>query len=185
MSVTVLAVVSYPRLEEADRQWIESIRARHDPQADRIGVHLTLVFPAEAPPDDVAAEVSVVARSLTPIPFTIRRAKAVPDVIGGGGHVFLVPDEGRDEIARLHDRLYEGVMRPHLRMDIPFTPHLTVAAHADVDLCEHLARALNLDRRTVSGTLRSLDLVNVAGRRVDTIATFAFVDRSDPPETSG
>ena len=27
------AIVAYPKLEEPDRFWIETVRARHDPQA--------------------------------------------------------------------------------------------------------------------------------------------------------
>ena len=178
----MLAIVSYPHLEDADRDWIESVRAKHDPQAPRIGVHFTLVFPAEVLPIVVAAEVSAVARSAKPIPFTIRCAKAVRDVVGGGGHVFLVPDEGRDEIAQLHDQLYEGALRPHLRADIPFTPHLTVAAGSDPAWCEGLAEELGLDHRTVCGILRSIELVDVDNPRVGSIATFVLGRSGGPHE---
>jgi 2'-5' RNA ligase len=172
--MTVLAIVSYPSIAETDRQWIESVRAKHDPQAARIGVHFTLAFPTDASPGEVAAEVAAVARSARPIPFTIRRAKAVCDVVGGGGHVFLVPDEGRGEIATLHDQLYQGVLRRHLRADIPFTPHMTVAAGSDLAACEGLVQELRLDHRTVQGILRTIELVNVEKPRVDSIATFVL-----------
>jgi hypothetical protein len=43
---TVRAVVAFPTFEAADRQWIESIRAKHDPEAKRIAAHFTLIFPA-------------------------------------------------------------------------------------------------------------------------------------------
>jgi 2'-5' RNA ligase len=171
--MTVLAIVSYPSLDEVDRQWIESVRARHDPQAARIGVHFTLVFPTNASPAEVTAEAAAVARSARPIPFTIRRARAVCDV-GGGGHVFLLPDEGRGEIATLHDRLYQGVLRPHLRADIPFTPHMTVAAGSDLAACEGLVQELGLDHRTVQGILRRIELVTLEKPRVDSIATFVL-----------
>lgn len=39
-----LAVVAYPSLDQDDRQWIDSFRTSHDPQAG-IGVHVTLMFP--------------------------------------------------------------------------------------------------------------------------------------------
>jgi len=169
-----LAIVSFPILEEADREWIESVRARHDPQAARIGVHFTLVFPAVASPLEVAAEAWAVARSAQPIRFRIRCATSVDDVAGGGGHVFLVPDEGGAEIAALHDQLYRGVLRQHLRADIPFTPHMTVAAGPDVERGERLAQHLFLDRPTVHGVLRSIDLVGVEKDRVASIATFVL-----------
>jgi 2'-5' RNA ligase len=170
----VIAVVSYPRLDEVDRQWIESIRAAHDPQATRLGVHFTLVFPVEAPAAAVTAEVSAVAQSTGAIAFTINYAEAVRDVFGGGGHVFLVPDEGLEEIATLHDRLYGGLLRPHLRADIPFTPHMTVAANADLTWCESLAQELNRDRRSIRGTLEGIELVHVDTPRVNSIAAFVL-----------
>ena len=102
-----LAVVSYPRLDEDDRQWIESIRATHDPQAGRIPAHVTLVFPARVSVGDIAAEVANAAGMNAPIPFVIRHATAVRNMFGNGGHVFLVPDEGGAEIVNLHDQLYQ------------------------------------------------------------------------------
>lgn len=42
-----LAVVSYPVLDRADLDWIESVRTRHDPQARRIAPHFTFVFPVD------------------------------------------------------------------------------------------------------------------------------------------
>jgi len=120
-----LAVVAYPDLDDGDRQWIESFRAKHDPQAPRIDVHFTLVFPVEAVPTDLDPEVAVVARSTRPIPFAIRDIKVVRDALGILSHVFLVPDEGGARITTLHDRLYGGTLRAHLRSDIPFVPHIT------------------------------------------------------------
>lgn len=166
--------MAYPDLEDGDRDWIEAVRAKSDPQATRLGVHFTLVFPAEASAPAVVAEVSEIAKSTRPMRFSIREARVVPDVLGDGAHVFLVPDEGRDEIAKLHDQLYEGVMRPHLRADIPFIPHMTVAAGPDLAWCESVARGLGLDRRTVRGVLRSLDIVNVDEPRVRSVASFAL-----------
>jgi 2'-5' RNA ligase len=172
----VLAIVAYPVLEDADRDWIEAVRANSDPQATRLGVHFTLVFPAESPAPAVVAEASEIAKSTKPIRFSIRHARIVPDVLGDGAHVFLVPDEGLAEIAKLHDRLYDGVMRPHFRADIPFTPHMTIAAGPDLAWCEGVARGLGLDYRTVRGVLRSIDVVNVDLTRVSSLASYALGD---------
>ena len=161
--MVTLAVVSYPTLDETDRRWIEAIRARHDPRADRIAAHFTLVFPTDAAPPDVAEEMAAVSRSAAPIAFVIRRAVAARDAASGIGHVFLVPDEGAEAIADLHRRLYAGVLRPHLRADLPFEPHVTVAAEPDVGRCEAIARQVTQACRPIIGTIAHLDLVNVAG----------------------
>lgn len=158
-----IAVVSYPSLEPADRQWIESIRAAHDPQATLLAAHFTFVFPAAVEPNDVAAEIAVAAATVTPIPFVIRSAEAVRAVFQpGGGHVFLVAGEGAGAISALHDLLYAGVLKSHRRDDIPFVPHITVAANADFARCEAIARDVNRNPRTVAGTLEALDLLEMA-----------------------
>lgn len=169
-----LAIVAYPRLEAVDEQWIESIRSAHDPQASRIGAHFTLVFPAEASAAAVASEVSAIVRETSPIAFTIRRTLAVRGLEGTGGHLFLVPAEGHDRIAALHDRFHEGVLRSHLRADVPFIPHVTIAADPDFSRCEWLARALDLGGRVVRGTLDAVELVDVSGPQVSSLGTFVF-----------
>jgi len=161
-----LAVISYPALRAADRDWIESIRATRDPQAARLAAHFTLVFPAEVASDRVAEEIAAVAGSVRPIPFVIRAARAVRDVFHRRGHVFLVPEEGSREIAWLHDRLYEGVFKRHFRGDIPFAPHITVAAARDFAWCETFADELERRALEIPGMLRDIELVSVAGGAV-------------------
>jgi 2'-5' RNA ligase len=169
----LLAVVAYPRLDDEDRQWVESIRARFDPQVARLAAHFTLVFPVEASLSTVAGEVSAVAESMTPIAFTIRHAMAVRNVRTTGGHVFLVADEGGRAIEGLHGRLYAGALKPHRRADIPYVPHMTVAASEDFGWCDALARNL-CKGRTISGTLDSIDVVDVALPRVESFGQFTL-----------
>lgn len=163
MTLTRLAIVAYPTLDKPDQPWIDEIRGAHDPQAFRIGPHFTLVFPFQAVAAEVASELSAIAAVAKRVPFTIRRAEGVRDVVAGvGGHVFLVPDEGSAEITDLHDRLYAGALRSHRRADVPFVPHITVGADSDFERCHILADALNQDRRIVRGVLDRIALVNVA-----------------------
>jgi 2'-5' RNA ligase len=159
--MTRLAVVSYPRMEEADRDWIEAIRARHDPQAHRIAAHFTLVFPVAASLAALSEEVAAIVEEHPPISFTVRAARAYPDVVAEGGHVFVVPDEGRMQITRLHHCLYEGLLTPHLRQDIPFVPHVTVAAYKDLHSCEALAEELTAAGRTITGVLDTVDVLEL------------------------
>ena len=172
----LLAVIAYPRISEDDRTWIESIRSQFDPQVARLAAHFTLVFPLEAALNTVTREASAVAASSDPVRFTIRNAVAVRNVLTTGGHVFLVADEGGREIMGLHDRLYGGVLKPHCRSDIPFVPHMTVAASEDFGWCDAFAR--NICRgRTISGTLDSIDVVDVVRPRVESIGQFVLGER--------
>src|SRR5437588_8519551 len=113
--MTKLAIVAYPVLAGSDHQWIEANRAQHDPQARRIRAHFTLLFPAQVDLEAVTAHAQAVCGALRPIPFTIKHAEAVHDAPGAGGYVFLVPETGNSEIVALHDRLYNGALRAHLR----------------------------------------------------------------------
>jgi 2'-5' RNA ligase len=169
-----LAIVAYPSLDEIDHRWIEAFRATHDPEAPRIGVHFTLVFPVEAVPTDLGPDIAGVAESTQPISFVIRRTKVVRDVLGNVSQVFLVPDEGDAQITTLHDRLYAGMLRRYLRADIPFIPHMTVGAAPDFEAAERLAGELSDHCRMVRGTVENIELVNVGTRRVQTVATYTL-----------
>lgn len=169
-----LAIVAYPKLDESDRQWIEAFRAKHDPQAARLAVHFTLVFPVDAAASDLEPEVEEVSQLTQPIAFAIRCIKVVRDALGSGTHIFLVPEDGGAQITKLHDRLYAGRLRAHLRTDIPFVPHMTVGAAPDSQSAERLASELAVRSRIVRGTISNLDLVDVDGPSVSTVATYAF-----------
>jgi 2'-5' RNA ligase len=168
----MLAIVGFPDLEPDDRHWIESFRAAHDPQAARLSVHFTLVFPLDIAFEALEAEAAAAAESEGPTAFAINRADAVANAMGGGAHLCLVPDEGAVGISRLHDRLYCGALKPHDRPDMRYVPHLTVAATADVASAQRLAAALDLPNRVLRGTIGALDIVDVSASRVRSIATY-------------
>jgi 2'-5' RNA ligase len=169
-----LAIVAYPNLDEVDRQWIESFRTKHDPQASRLSVHFTLVFPVVAVPSELEQEIAMVAELTQPISFTIRGTKVVRDVLGNGSHIFLVPDEGGAQISTLHGRLYAGALRTHLRSDIPYLPHMTVGAVPDSQFAERLAEELGVGSRMVRGMVANMELVDVGAPRVRSITTYAL-----------
>lgn len=178
----ILAVVAYPVLDEADRQWLESFRQAHDPQSARIGAHFTLVFPAEAESGEVVREVAAVARSTEPIDFAIHGASVVADPLGTGSHVFLEPDKGRLAISTLHERLYAGTLRPHLRADIPFVPHITVAAARDSAAALELAGALDASRRVIRGVLDRVDVIDTGAAVLHPIEGFALAGAAAKPD---
>jgi 2'-5' RNA ligase len=155
-----LAVIAYPVVSDDDQRWIEDVRKAHDPQSALLAAHFTLVFPVHVPASAVVDHAKSVLAEFQEIKFVLRRARVVRDVVGNAGaHVFLVPDQGADEITRLHERLYGGLLEPCLRTDIPFVPHVTVAADRDFNRCEQLADRLNEQRRQISGVLTGVDVV--------------------------
>ena len=167
-----VAVVAYPVVDRADLEGIQSVRDQYDPLASRIAPHFTLVFPIDAQVD-VTGEVARVTAHHAPITFVLESAIAMPDVVHGGAHVFLVPGEGRDQIALLHDELYAGALRAHLREDAPFVPHLTIA-HGDARWCEDHAERLSRTLCPVRGVIDALTLVDVTAANVESLARFAL-----------
>ena len=157
----VRAVVAFPLFEADDRNWIESIRAKHDPEAKRIPAHFTLVFPAILPLRVTEAHVTRVAHATEPIRFVLRRATVAADAIGSGGHVFLIPEDGRDAIAGLHERLYEGALQPHFKRNTSFTPHISVAAGTSLQPLHMLAGELNARNLSIRGSISEIVLVDV------------------------
>jgi 2'-5' RNA ligase len=175
-----IAVVAYPMMDDVDLHWISTFRTKHDPQSSRIGVHFTLVFPVEGSPGELASEIAAVARSIDPIAFAIRRIEIVGDALGNRSLVFLVPDEGALEITTLHHRLYAGLLRPHLRADIAFVPHLTIGAAAGSSAAQRAAAELDVGSRVIRGRIEQVALVNVGLPIVQTVATYALGDAAGP-----
>lgn len=166
----LFAIVAFPSLEASDRQWMESIRSKHDPQAALIGAHFSLVFPTLLSRRLIEAHAARVAGATEPVKVVLRRAGVVADSIGGGGHVFLMPEEGRDQITQLHDRLYEGALHPHLRKDITFRPHITMAARPTSDPLDALAAEINTAARSIRGFLSEIVLVEVTPTAIQPVA---------------
>ena len=177
---TLCAIVAFPLLDARDRQWIESIRAKHDPQVDLIGAHFTLVFPTVMSRRIAEAHAARVAGVTEPIRFVLRRAAVVPDAIGAGGHTFLLPDEGRDEIRQLHDRLYEGPLHAHLPKHA-FTPHMTVAARPAIEPLDHLAAEINAAGQSIRGSISEIVLVEVTSAAIQPLIRLPL-GRPDVPE---
>lgn len=167
----MLVIFSQLELGLPDRQWVEGVRRRYDPQHALVEAHFTLVFPFEGvPQDDVVAHTAAVVASTPAVAFRLTAAAAVSDPSAAGAHVFLLPSEGDAAVRRLHSRLYSGVLAPKLRGDIPYQPHVTVGAfdrHADA---ERVAAALG--PCDVAGKLISVELAAFDGRNLAHLHSF-------------
>jgi hypothetical protein len=171
MSVLLLG---YPTLSQQDDRWIREIRATHDvANREVVDPHFTLIFPVQdISVDEVRAHVRNNISGQGPIQFVCRCATVAPDAFSDDWFVFLVPDEGCSEIVKLHDRLYVGPLSGHLRLDLPFLPHLGVKTSKDRFACKRLADDLNSRSFTLPGSLRTLTLCSFDGRRVSNIEAF-------------
>ena len=125
------AVAWFPKFAGIER--VEAFRARHDPAAGDIAAHLSLVFPFETALKRLQVETHVrrVVSRWPPIPVTLRHVR-----MHANEFLFLMASRGAASIAALHDKLYTRSLAPHLRRDIPYEPHVTLARLADFDRLE-------------------------------------------------
>jgi len=171
----VLLVIAEPRLAAADRTWIETIRRRHDPNHRVVPPHFTLVFHAAMRQEAaVAAHVRRIAARFRRFACRLRCALTYPDSLSGQTYVSLMPDEGFAALVRLHDRLYTGPLKRQLRLDIPFTPHVTLARFATPAPAKRLADRINARDFAVRADVGAIDLVAYDGAAVTPLARIAL-----------
>jgi 2'-5' RNA ligase len=170
--MTSHAVVAYPRFSDADTAWIDSIRKSHDPQFLLIRAHFTLVFPAAVPTATLLPEVEKAVAGQPSFRIEVNGALAHRDASASRSHVFLVPSLGVEEIEALHEALYDGALRPHRRLAIPYIPHLTVAQKKSHVECLELADALSRTPISLKGVIEQIHVVSVAPDAVASVTVF-------------
>lgn len=170
------AVVNYPRLSEADFDWIQSIRQEHDRlYFDVIDPHFPLVFPTDGVPEQTLLEhVGRHADEALAFDIVLRCAILGDPDFQDHAHAFLVPDEGFSNVVRLHDRLYTGPIAEFLRLDLPFIPHVGVASAPRPEDCKAIVDELNAERFELQGRVDTLDVVAYDGENVRTIEQFSL-----------
>lgn len=162
-------------IADIDRATIAAFRTRHDPHADVVEPHFTLVFACAAVAEaDYLAHVGRAASATPPIAFSCRYAMLGADDGNTDGYVFLVPDEGHAALSRLHDRLYAGPLAPHLRLDLPFTPHVTIGRCRERAQAKALCDELNAGGLRIDGRVEALMVGTVQAGRFEAIARHAL-----------
>jgi len=125
-----LYVVAYPRFAAADARWIEDLRRRHDPQAERLAAHVTLVFAARGV--EVAAAVDhlqEVAAATPPFAVDFTEVALRQGHDGASCYAYLLPARGGAALQALHAALNQGPFAGTERL--PFEPHVTLGSSAE------------------------------------------------------
>ena len=165
------AVAWFPQLEGLDD--IEAFRRRHDPAAPLIAAHVSLVFPFPTAHSRLQVETHVrrVVSRWPPVPVTFRRVR-----MHANEFLFLMAARGAASITALHDTLYTRSLAPHLRRDLPYEPHITIARYAAL---ERLQDAFEEAQAAFGGeyaaTMRSVTLLSVArDGRIEDLKSFSL-----------
>lgn len=151
------AVAWFPRFEGIAR--IEEFRRRHDPVAHLIPAHLSLVFPFPSALTRLQVETHVkrVVGRFPAIPVTFRTVKPAASEFA-----FLMAARGAAAITELHDRLYTRSLAPHLRRDLEYAPHITLARYPTLEALDAAVdEARDLFRDELRDVLREVTLLAV------------------------
>ena len=163
------AVAWFPAFAGIER--VEGFRRRHDPMADLVPAHLSLVFPFATALTRLQVETHVrrVVSRWPPVPVAFRRVRSEANEF-----VFLMAQRGAASIKGLHDRLHTRSLSAHLRRDLPYEPHITIARHADYQrLQEALAEAEEEFGAEYTDVLREVQLLAVAPNgKITRLSTF-------------
>ncbi len=156
-----LGILAYPEWHPGDYRKIQEFRKRHDALYYRVvEPHFAFVFPLEGIGREAfLAEAEKQSRDFGPIPFEIRCATINKDAVLPDYHLLLVPEMGYSKVVRLHDRLYSGLFRPHLRLDIDFIPHVGIANSKDPELVKQWVDAWNQEEFCIRGRLETFTVV--------------------------
>ena len=165
------AVAWFPSFAGMDR--IEAFRREHDPVADRIAAHLTLVFPFPTQLTALQVETHVrrIASKWPPIPVTFRHVR-----LHANEFIFLMAGRGAASVAALHDKLYTRSLLSALRRDLPYEPHITLARYAELDRLEAAFEAArDTFREDFSDVLHEVALLAVGDDgRIETLQRIAL-----------
>lgn len=163
------AVAWFPAFPGIER--IEAFRREHDPAAALVPAHLSLVFPFPTALSRLQVETHVqrVASRWPPIPVTFRRVR-----IEANEFLFLMAARGAASIQGLHDRLYTRSLRQHLRRDLPYEPHITIARYAELPKLEAaLAQAEDEFAGELADVIREVTLLAVGRNgKISRLGTF-------------
>jgi len=165
------AVAWFPAFKGVDR--VEAFRARHDPMAGVVAAHLSFVFPFSTAHSRLQVETHVrqVVSRWPPIPVTFRQVR-----MHANEFLFLAASRGAASIAGLHDRLYTRSLQPHLRRDLPFEPHITLARYAEFARLEAAFAEAEEDLADeFSDVIREVTLLGLEGNgKIESLATIAL-----------
>lgn len=114
------ALVYYPQIVEED---FYLFRNKYEPFSDLIAEHIPFIFPV---PEAIGRNklenhIKEVLTAWKPFSIHISGHQLTWD-----NWLIMKIKEGEENIFKLHDELYTGILSPHLREDLPYIPHIAM-----------------------------------------------------------
>lgn len=156
----MLLAISYPKLSSKDFNWIQDFRKKNDKMYyEIVDPHFTFIFPGhEIADEDFEEHIKAKISNHGQIEFSLNCAVIVKDSFIDIWHAFLVPDKGFSSIVKLHDRLYEGIMKEYLLLEIPYIPHIGIATNKDKMVIKGIVDEINSMNISIKGSINTISL---------------------------
>ena len=112
------ALVYYPQIEH---EGFHSFRYQYEPYAELLPEHVPFIYPVPETVDREKLEQHIKKVLSTWKPFDVHFCTLDKT---WDHWLYLGAKEGYNSVVKLHDKLYEGILSPYLRKDLPFNPHI-------------------------------------------------------------
>ena len=111
-------LVYYPQIKH---KGFQSFRSKYDPYSELLPEHVTFIHPV---PEiigraNLEQHIEKILSSWKPFKVHFCTLEKTWD-----HWLYMGAREGKNLVIELHDKLYEGILRPYLREDLPFFPHI-------------------------------------------------------------
>lgn len=150
------ALVYYPNIEIEE---FHILRKKYEPYASLLPEHVPFIFPV---PDSIGLKklikhIEHVLSSWKPFEVHFNGLQKSWD-----HWLFLVLKEGNHLVIKLHDELYNGILSPFYRKDLPYIPHIGLGLFCkekyDVN---NPSKKLSLDEKAYNHARMEFDNLNL------------------------
>jgi 2'-5' RNA ligase len=160
-------LLAYPKISKADYDWIQEIRKVHDKQFTIVEPHFTVVFPTtKLSEKEFVENIDKQHINVRPFDFTLTKAIVEENHFPKYFQVHLVAEQKVQEIVALHDLYYVDALASELRLDIPYTPHITIASDPDEAVMQKLADEINAKQINIKGNVEEIAIGSFDGKKV-------------------
>ena len=111
-------LVHYPEIKH---EGFQSFRRTYDPYWELLPEHVTFIYPVPETIERLSLDAHIEDVLSRWEPFRVHFCTLEKS---WDHFMYLGAKEGHELVVKLHDDFYEGILRPHLREDLPFYPHI-------------------------------------------------------------
>ena len=151
-------IMIFPEFE--NMRVIDDIRQQYDPLAKHVRPHITLVFPFQSNISTSELEAHLIDKLADFHPFSLS-LRGITAVQSFGNYLFLNLQEGAEEVIRIHQTLYTGLLEPYCPPWLKgggFYPHMTVGKLAEEDAFREAAEAVKDIEETFATIVKKISV---------------------------